>query len=271
MINVVIETKDRRLVGGENYLRQTLENFKRAGGFASPHLSSFIVVSGGELPDFYETEARPVLNGNLHEFVHCVEPTTRQQNAMRAIKYGAMNPKGDWVLKLEDDLDFLDGFMDSLAKWLSDYGHAATPIFTLAHTYEHVSNSRYAVEGESVLGPGESFPHVRRFLSHGDNIAPVPVEGFWGALALVWRRSTAENLVKWLGDDPFLWDGREQHRDRGHDLLLQVWGNEVKARCFAAAVPSFVQHIGVKSGMGNPVIQFPFPGRAWRYAQRVAR
>lgn len=268
--NVAIETKDRRLSGGRNYLGETLTNLKRAGLFDSQDLNSFIIVSGGEQPDFYDIEVKPVLAGVRHEFVHCpTKGCTRQQNGARAIRYGAMNPGGDWVIKLEDDLDFIDGFLSSVSAWLADYSRAAVPMFSLASTFEMVSQSKYAEPGESVLGPGSSFPNVRAMMARGDAIAGYPVQGFWGAQALVWRRTMAQNLADWLGDDPFLWDGREQHRERGHDLLLQVWGHQLHAKVFGVAIPSFVQHIGRQSNLANPFFEYPFPGRDWSYQRRT--
>lgn len=269
-INIAIETKDRRLSGGENYLRTTLENMQRAGVFTSEHLNSLIIVSGGEWSKgYYDEQVWPVLHGVPHEFVSAPEGCTRQQNAARAIRYGAMNQAGEFVMKLEDDLDFVDGFMDTVAAWLSDYGNAAVPMFSLAVTCEKVSESIYAEPDETVLRPGPSFPRVRAMMARGDAIAAYAVQGFWGAQALVWRRQMAQNLADWLGHDPYLWDGKQQHRDRGHDLLLQVWGKHLNARAFGVAIPSFVQHIGRQSNINNKFFQFPFPGRSWCYQQRT--
>lgn len=268
-INIAIETKDRRLSGGENYLRTTLENMQRAGILDSPHLNSLIITSGGEQPGYYDEQVLPVLRHLEHEYVHPPAGCTRQQNAARAIRYGAMNSDGEWVLKLEDDLDFLDGFMDTLVDWLGDHGKASVPMFSLASTYETVSTSIYSEPGETVLRPGPSFPRVRAMMARGDAIAAYPVRGFWGAQALVWRRPMARNLADWLGDDPFLWDGKEQHRERGHDLLLQVWGTQLGAKVFGVAIPSFVQHIGRQSNIQNKFFEYPFPGRSWSYQRRT--
>lgn len=269
-INIAIETKDRRLSGGENYLRTTLENMQRAGVLESEHLNCLIITSGGEWSKaFYDEQIFPVLRSVPHEYVGPPARCTRQQNAARAIRYGAMNRSGDWVMKLEDDLDFVDGFMDTVVAWLEDYGNAAVPMFSLASTYETVSTSIYAQPGETVLSPGPSFPRVRAMMARGDAIAAYPVAGFWGAQALVWRRQMAENLAAWLGQDPYLWDGKEQHRERGHDLLLQVWGKQLRAKAFGVAIPSFVQHIGRQSNIQNKFFEFPFPGRSWSYQRRT--
>jgi hypothetical protein len=266
-IAVVIETHDRRLTGGENYLARTLENLARTDFWSSPYLHSLQISCGGSQDDDFLIEAERFIPAGA-EVVCEAAPCTRQQNAARAIRLGS-DTNADYVMKLEDDLDFLDLFMESVGSWLADYGHAAAPMFTFAATLEKVSDSHYA-EGESVMGHGDSFPRVRAMLARGEAVAPHPVMGFYGAQCLVWRRQVAQNLADWLGPDPFLWDGKEQHRKRGHDLLLQVWGKQTGARAFAASVPSFVQHIGRQSTIENKFFEFPFPGRRWFYERRTA-
>jgi hypothetical protein len=197
------------------------------------------------------------------------EGCTRQQNAARAIRIGGHKADADWVLKLEDDLDFVDDFLAQVEAWVLQVQHLPVPMFSLAATFEPVSQSRYQVEGESVTGPGASFPVARLHLAGGKNVLAHSVKGFWGAQALLWRRYVAAALADWLGPDPFLWDGREKHRARGHDLLLQVWGQKTGAQHFACAVPSFVQHIGRQSNLSTPdkaqpFFEFPWPGREWR-------
>jgi hypothetical protein len=269
-IAVSIETKDRRLSGGTNYLGQTLANLARTDFWTSPHLHSLRIVVGGALEDYEDIELAPHIPTGCQVEVFETPPTgcTRQQNGARAIRAAAA-ADADWVLKLEDDLDFIDTFLESTVAWLADYGTAQVPMFSLAATCETVSTSVYADPDETVVGPGTSFPHVRAMLARGDAIAAHHVQGFWGAQALLWRRPIAQQLANWLGEDPYLWDGREQHRQRGHDLLLQVWGASLGAKVFGVAVPSFVQHIGQQSNIQNKFFQFPWPGRGWRYERRA--
>lgn len=276
--SIAIETKDRRLKGQQNYLGETLRNMRRAGIFDSSDLAAFAIVSGGEQEDFYDVEVGPNVEGVRHEFVHCPEAgCTRHQNAARAINVAALlNPQVDWAIKLEDDLDFVDDFMGSLARWTADVGAAPVPMFALAATFQKVSLSRY-VEGETVLGPGEAFPNARRFIAEGHVMVQEQIGGWYGAQAIMWQREVAQRLGEWLGPDPFLpGDNGQQHRDRGHDLLLQAWGFELGMKYFGAAVPSFVQHIGRQSNLNRPEVnhvqpffEFPFPGRDWRYVSAV--
>lgn len=266
---IAIETKDRRLRGMVNYLGVTLENLQSAGVFTSPYLRSLCVVSGGDLPDFYasQVQGRPV------EWVPCPdEGCTRQQNAQRAIQ-AATNAahEGDWVIKLEDDIDVIRDFLGSVARWVDAIGDANTPMLSLGATFQNLSTSHYE-PGETILRPGPSFPNVRQMLAHGLFMYPHPVQGFWGAQALMWRKSWAQHLATWLGPDPALFDGKEYHRERGHDLLLQVWGQAIGAHYFGCAIPSFVQHIGRQSnltrpdlGHVQPFFEFPWPGRDWSF------
>jgi hypothetical protein len=265
---IAIETKDRRLTGGRNYLGETLRNLERAGVLGASQVTAFHIISGGMLPDFFEQEVEPVMKRYVYGFWDA--PGTRQQNGARAIRLASRNTDADWVLKLEDDLDCIDDLLGSLERWLQDFGRAQVPMFSLATTFERVGQSRLA--GENVLCEGADYPTVRDHLQAGRYYAPHPIKGFYGAQALLWRRPAASALARYLGDDPALWDGQEFVRDRGHDLLLQVWGLTTGYRYVGCAVPSFVQHIGRQSTLNRPDLghiqpffEFPFPGREWRY------
>lgn len=271
---IVIETKDRRINGGENYLGQTIRNLLRAtNDFESCGVAVVavdIVCNGVLDKTFYLTEVGIPLDGWCAEF-HFREGT-RQQNGARAIRIGAAHEDADWVLKLEDDLDFCGDFLGSVSRWIAKYGHAKVPMFSLAATFSTVSSSKFQ-PGETLLEPGPSFPYVRSALARGDEILAHPARGFWGAQALLWRRPDAQQLAEWLGDDPALFDGKEYHRNRGHDLILQEWVfKDRKCASVAVACPSFVQHIGRTSNLNQPEIghvqpffEFPWPGREWSF------
>jgi hypothetical protein len=245
-IAVVIETVERPV---QNYLDTTLANFRRAGGFESPYLHSLQISDGATC--------------------------TRQQNAARAIRMGAATD-ADWVVKLEDDLDFTDQFMENLAGWLEDYGHTTAPMIALGNGLGRVCDAMFAEGERCIFDPGVSFPSCRQRLARNERIAPLSVLGFWGAQALMWKRPVAQALADWLGDDPFFFDGKREHRNRGHDLQLQVWGRQTGARCFAAIIPSLVQHIGRRSSLDVPHLnhvqkffEFPFAGYDYRYQKRT--
>ena len=180
----------------------------------------------------------------------------------------------DYVMKCEDDLDFIADFIGSTMRWIADHENPRVGMFVLGHGFANVSACRYAHPEESVLGPGESFSTCRKLLAQGQTGVAGPVRsGFWGAQALVWRRKVAIELLEWLGPDPYYLGmrgtERAPFRDRGHDLLLGQWGIN-QAWWFATPVPSFVQHIGVESTLKNKFFQFPWPGREWKYHAKVA-
>lgn len=269
---ITIETKDRRLNGGVNYLGNTIRNLRRATNeFERANVVSIDIVCNGVKDSTFERdEVWLPLNG--WEAGYHFREGTRQQNGARAIRIGSDHEDADWVLKLEDDLDFCGDFLGSVSRWLAKYGHAKVPMFSLAATFEPVSSSQFCYN-ETLNVPGPSFPHVRAALARGDEIMAHSARGYWGAQALLWRRLDAQDLADWLGPDPALFDGKEYHRNRGHDLILQEWLIEGRS-CSAVAVacPSFVQHVGRKSNLDQPEIghvqpffEFPWPGPEWSF------
>lgn len=285
--SVGIETKDRTLAGGQNYLGQTLRNFRRAGGFDEQRLEALTIVvdgeSSGALCHEFDDET---LQDHRVQILNA--SATRQQNAMRAIKHALNTECGtqrnvDYVIKLEDDLDFCGDFLGSLERWLTDFGHANVPMFALGASFEIVSRSKFNGSERTVFDAvtdesDPSFPMVREAMRRGESILPHRVGGWWGAQALVFTPADAAQLVEFLGDDPKLFDGKKEHRSRGHDLLLQVWGQSRGAKYFGVTVPSFVQHVGYTSNLSEPEInhvqpffQFPWAGPDWSYQSKVAR
>jgi len=262
-IAVAIETRDRRIGAEErghppvNYLGQTLDNLARAGIWASSHLHSLHVVSGGEMPGFLETEVRS--HGPLTIYPDALPGRTRQQNGAMAIQIAA-ETDADYVLKLEDDLDFCADFLNGVARWLGRYGAQDVNMFTLGMTFETYENSRYAAPEESVLGPGESFEYVRGWLRDGQQFRMHDAAtngGFWGAQAVLFRRQDALHCVEALGPDPRA--GRLSNA--GHDLLLGEWAGRI-----GVALPSFIQHLGEHSSIAKTrFFQFPWPGREWSF------
>lgn len=275
VIAVAIETKDRRIPGictqggSRNYLAQTLRNFARAGCWESPYLHSVhLVCGGGTISDFVG-----VLPDSGKAVIHPCPPggCTRQQNGARAIRIAA-GAGADWVLKLEDDLDFIDDFIGSVARWLGDYGDSDVAMFSLAMALEGLSDCRYAEPNESVLGPGSSFPRVRSMLAAGKSFVVRPPQGFWGAQALAWKRRRAQEIADWLGDDPFYWNGEIAYRDNAHDFKIAEWVSTTDERAIGVALPAFVQHIGRESSIASKDrwFQFPWPGPDWTYKTRMA-
>lgn len=177
---------------------------------------------------------------------------TLHQNAAHAIRLG-VDANRPWVLVLEDDLDFCADFLGSVARWLGEHEDPRYPMYVFGANYEQ----------------------IERRWARGATSWEYPCSAFYGAQALCWRREEAQHLIGWLGDDPH-YNGV---RDHGHDLLLQRWGKErweargsgERPPFFLASCPSFVDHVGEQSGIGNRFFRFgSWQGREWSYSGKAA-
>ena len=235
-IAVVIKAA-RRAANGDEYLKQTVENFWRAVPLNDPVHSLQVswtegpvgVFGGGRFNDTAGWSAKRL---------------TLHQNAARSIRLAA-NAGAEWAMVVEDDVDFCDDFLGSVLRWVHDVERTGEsfPMYVLGANYAQI---------EAAKMRGHIFWHY----------AP---KNFYAAQALLWRSDVAKRLADWLGDDPS-YNGIREH---GHDLLLGKWGLLQNPACFCASVPSFVQHIGVTSGIGNKQFHFPtWPGREWKYESR---
>lgn len=221
-LQISIAIKTCRRESGVKYLRQTIANLDRGGVKSSAHLSGIHTVDGSD-------------GRSLH------------QNAQRAIEIAAADPNADYCLVLEDDIDVCANFLESVANWLLD----------------HASDNR---RNHSQIGGmyvfGANYSQITAAVARGETSWLYPISAFYGAQALAWSRSDAEQLAQWLGPDPHY----NEVRNHGHDLLLQKWGASIGLTHFLASAPSFVQHIGGQSGIGNRFFQFQsWPGRDWEY------
>jgi hypothetical protein len=216
-IGIAIKTIDRS--PKHNYLQETCENLRRALGTPPVEARPQIVISDGH-------------------------GLTLHQGAAKAIQAG-VDLGTPWVLVLEDDLDFCDDFLGSVARWLMDHAEDRYPMYVF----------------------GASYPQVVEAILAGRTSWEYPVGAFYGAQALCWKREVAEQLVQWLGPDPAM----GAVKDRGHDLLLgRGWAPAIGATHFLASCPSFVQHIGRQSSLDTTqFFQFPWPGRGWCYMGRA--
>jgi len=228
-IGTAIKTCPR---AGTDYLQQTLTNLQRA--------------------THDQTLALAVTDGR---------GLTLHQNAAQAIRLG-VDLGTPWVLVLEDDLDFCDDFLGSVARWLTDHAEMTGRL--------SASDNGLVIEPHLMYVFGANYSQIEREMARGRTWWDYPAHAFYGAQALCWRRAVAAELVAWLGSDPYYEgaDGQEI-RDHGHDLLLQRWGRTKEHTHFLASAPSFVQHVGEVSGIGNRFFRFEnWPGRAWRYEGR---
>jgi hypothetical protein len=223
-----------------NYLGETLTNLERSGAlrFRSPLSSLHIVDSGSpELAKFLVSQVPDsfVPRAEFHS-----GRWTLHQTAQRAIAAVAGDPCANWCLVLEDDLDFCDRFLESVVGWLDDHARDDRLMYAFGANYIQIASHFRAGEWD------------------------YPVGAFYGAQALAWKREDAAQLAEWLGPDP----NYNGIRDHGHDLLLQQWGKSRGLTHFLASAPSFVQHVGVESGINNRFFEFvTWPGRDWYYGR----
>lgn len=226
VIDIAVKTIDRS--PKKNFLGQTVRNLERAGVFDSEHLGEFTIVDGGSpsVARFFKSE----------EVQHCAFDAGRRtmhQNARRCIEI-ASSRKADFALVLEDDIDVVDGFLEQVVAWINDH----------------------KVWGPMMYVFGAAYGQIRAVVEKGGTYWPYAPDDFYGALACAWSRETAQDIVKWLGPDPFYLNksGRED-RDHGHDLMLGRWGKE-RDVTFLASAPCFVQHIGVDSTLNNKMVTY---------------
>lgn len=234
--SIAIKTANR--APKRNYLLQTLHNLQRSGAFMSPYLVGNLHLVVTDEEDWLGSDLV------LPSFVVVHFPQKRRtlhQNAATAIREAAGEKAATHVLVLEDDLDFCADFLGSVSRWLNT-----------------------VQRGKAMYVLGANYNQVEEAYNRGANSWRYPVRAFYGAQALVWERPVAERLAQWLGPNP----SHKGITDHGHDLLLQDWGEGEGADHFLASVPSFVQHIGVESGIGNRTFRFTsWPGPSWAYGR----
>lgn len=245
-IAITMRTNDRS--PGPNYLHQTIENALRAGIMASPHLAAFDIVASHTLEGEFREEAGYYCHAgqvqvergqswriNLHDPRRVLSPNECATEA-HAI---ADSHDADYVLFIEDDLDFCANFLESVVSWLGEYAESQYPLFVFGSP--QISSTRRGAK-------------------------PVRVKGFYGTQCYAIPKRLHSRLVQWLIENP-LYRGKS----RCHDLRLHNWAEELRVTHFLASCPSFVQHVGEVSGMGCPRVHFPsWRGRDWSYLEEAA-
>jgi hypothetical protein len=209
---IVVNTANRK--DGQNYLGQTIKNLTDASVFESSLLGGFLV---------YHTD-KPY-------------PHNTQQNALRALEKGYEN-NTEWVIFLEDDVDFISNFLESVDLWLSEFYQPNILFYPLAACYVEVENKEISCW-------------------------QYPVGCFYGCQAYAIHRSQLEKLI------PFF---KETNKTTFfmHDMLLQHWGKCMNSEYLLTPCPSFIQHIGQTSAIhdGRYYQYASFPGKEYEYKRR---
>lgn len=240
-IAAVMVTVDR--TPKPNYLAETLENLARSG--AKPPRPLVIADSGTDngwsYPDIRRTWGSWVhLDQTDGEFL-CAN-----LNVARALRLGAKSG-APWVLFLEDDIDVVADFFDSVGAWLDDH----------------------AREDRHLYAFGANYAQVGDLAARGIHAWDYPIEDFYGTQAIAVRAEDAPSLADYLEEHCF----DLTPEGTRYDHLMRGWAKErwPEIDHFLASCPSFVQHTG-RSSVIDPrevVHVFPsWPGREWSYLRR---
>jgi hypothetical protein len=221
----------------ENFLAGTLANLKRSDLLTSDRLMELAIVT----PD--RVWAKGVMDGAglgrssyLHGGTH-----PANANAAQALRRGAATG-ADWVLFLEDDIDVIGRFFDSVGAWLDINAADDVVIYPLGANYAQTQGTK--VEGWRY-----------------------PTHKFYGTQAVAFRSSICEPLAdrieRWAAGDL---DG-ETH-SHGYDIAMARWHRVHHGPTMLTPVPSFVQHTGTTSVIAptrRPHTFPSWPGREWDY------
>jgi hypothetical protein len=245
-LSIAIRTVDRS--PRPNYLGETIAALSRAGVFSTDVVKRISLCDSGS-PDaqaFIERHVTalqlslPVLRVYLTKF-----RLTANENAARALKY-ASDADADWVLFLEDDIDVIGRFAESVSRWLSKYASENARIYTFGSTHPKVTE---------------------RWLKNKRGAVDISSREFFGTTAYAIRTADAKQLADWQDRHP-TYNGKPQ----SHDLLIPAWLAERyprSQRWVRASVPSFVQHIGDVSGLSpgrTKIYRYvTWPGEFWIY------
>lgn len=258
--SVVMISIDRDVDGKENYASTTLENFERAGAFSSDCLASFNILVGSS-PSQYDyifcSDGQPW----YPEPIYASRRLLPCENAGHALIDGglsALRSGSDFVLFLEDDLDFCSSFLESCAAWLSSRAEDA---------------DRYRL-----FSFGCAYPQIVQLFEQ-QSLRPdlnilgwnYPVTAFYGTQCFAIRPQDALSLGTYLQSNP---DVRGVKSPGAYDLMIHDWMRltypDPAYSHFLASVPSFVQHIGRQSictGVEKPHIFPSWPGREWSFVK----
>lgn len=250
-----IRTTDRS--PGPNYLGGTLRSLQAAGVFESPHFGGLSIV-GSSLADlpWINEQARC----GIYCQVRCGKEIERTEHAARYEEFtpnetaaealaDASRGGADWVMHVEDDVEFCGEFLKSAAAWLTDHAEPDVPLYSFGLPPQ--------IDPEAVGGSAHRWE----------------IQGFYGTQCYAVRGEDAPGLVAWLRAHPVYRESPgSPPKDSCHDLLLHAWARELhpQARFFLATCPSFVRHVGERSTLGKSrFFTHPsWPGPAWTYTSK---
>lgn len=257
---IVMRTMFRE--GRENYLTQTMENLKRSCGdyivFGSGDDSrkqcemlqkvSMLIFDGGSRgskSEAFKQEVRDAVDDTVAMVKGGRVGMSPNMNAAAALSGAVkMNIQSghiyDYVLFLEDDIDFCDDFLGSVDRWID----------------EHFANR----DDRHLVSFCAAYPQAKKDKPCWDYL----ISKFYGTQCYLLRMRDVESCADFMVANP-LHNGKGQ----GHDMLLKKWAKErwPKVKHFLSTAPSFIQHIGKDSSLhlGRFHEYESWKGRDWSY------
>jgi len=220
---------------GENYLERTLDNLERSIG---RHVGGDLIAYDSHNSAYVSSLALRRLGSiyKEHEAVVCAN-----QNVIDALTY-ATETEAEFVLFLEDDIDFIGDFFNSVSRWLNDHVSSLPIIYPLGANYEQVQQG------------------YNRNETHWN----YPIAQFYGTQAFVIRSRDVSSCCDYIRTHCY-----DLHEDgTGYDHLIRDWMLSNGIVSVPTPCPSFVQHIGTTSVIQrrSTIHTFPsFPGKGYVY------
>ena len=215
-----------------NYLGETLANFFNS--FKLYHESFELHLFDSGSPDPAWLYGLP----GVHHFPE--RRLTPNENAVALLR-GCSALECDWVIFLEDDIDFCADFLIGVDRWLEQHEREDRHIYTFHTPYRE----------------------VLRAYERGQTAWDYPISGFYGTQCLAMRREVAAEAAEGLAKLTATWESA-----KGYDLILKAWARErwPDVHHFLASAPCFVQHVGLRSSIGSGFHENQsWPGRQWSY------
>jgi len=214
-----------------NYLDTTLKNLEQGGLFKSRIPFSFQIFDSG-------SEDLTYLKGieGRYPVVRTKSRLSLLGNAARALSQGSQQDC-DFVIFLEDDIEVCSRWLESIDGWLSHYCSEAMRIAVFYTPY----------------------PDVLRCFKEKRPVWKYPSRAFYGSQCFALRRDDAESLSRYLSSVEC----------KGTDLIIKDWLNLTYPTnpFFYASCPSFVQHIGIDSSLGERKAHqcSSYQGQNWKF------
>lgn len=197
-----------------NYSNDTISNLARSGVFGSALLGYFAVFNDSTLDQ-----------GGCNE------------NSLRCLKE-AQKQNTEWIIFLEDDIDVIDHFLESVDAWLNICYDEDIPLYSLSTNYVETCQ------------PIISWKY--------------PIESFYGTQGYCIHKNYINSLIQFLETTTLI---------GLHDMRIKEWGINHGFKHFTASCPSFIQHLGNSSSIhddGRFHTICSWPGTDYHFIDRLS-